>query len=258
MIGAKDVIWKWIRRIIPIICIFILIIGSVLLKNKEASVTDEVYKLPIYSVDSEEKVIALTFDINWAETDYLKSILDTLDKYNVKATFFIMGRWANYSEENTEKLKMIYESGNEIGNHSYIHPDFKSISEERMIQELKRADDIIYEIIGEKPKLFRFPSGSYSEKAVEVVTKAGYMPIQWDVDSVDWKELGEDIEYKRVVDNVKPGSIVLFHNNCKYTPNNLDKIIKKLQDEGYTFMPVGDMVIKENFIIDEKGIQHRK
>lgn len=251
-------IWKWIRRIIPIICIFVLIIGSFLLKNEETSVTNEVYKIPIYSVDSEEKVVALTFDINWAETDYLKSILDILDKYNVKATFFIMGRWANYSEENTEKLKDIYKRGNEIGNHSYIHPDFKSISEERMLNELKKADDTIYEIIGEKTKLFRFPSGSYSERAIEVVTRAGYIPIQWNVDSVDWKELGEEVEYKKVINNVGPGSIVLFHNNAKYTPSNLERIIEKLQNEGYVFKPVGDMVIKENFIIDEKGIQHRK
>lgn len=250
--------WRWIRTFLSIILIFALIGASYLFKSVNMKVLNEVYELPIYSVEKEEKVIAISFDINWADKDYLSSILDILDKYNVKATFFIMGGWANFNEENLTKLKLIHEKGHEIGNHSYKHPMFSSIASARMLEELRKTDEVIENAIGEKPKLFRFPSGDYNKKACKIVKDAGYIPIQWDVDSVDWREEGSDIEYNRVKKKVKPGSIVLFHNNAKYTPNNLDRIIKELKAEEYNFQTVGQLISYENCYIDENGIQHRK
>nr|WP_207729619.1 polysaccharide deacetylase family protein [Clostridium cibarium] len=238
--------------------IFVLIGASYLFQNANKKVSSEVCELPIYSVNKEEKVIAISFDINWAEKDYLNSILDILDKYNVKATFFIMGGWVNYSEENLTKLKLIHERGHEIGNHSYKHPMFSSISEARMLEELKKTSETIENAIGEKPKLFRFPSGDYNKKACRTVWSAGYIPIQWDTDSVDWREQGVDVEYNKVKKNVKSGSIVLFHNNAKYTPQNLDRIIRELKSEGYSFETVGRLILYENYYIDENGIQYRK
>ena len=236
----------------------ILICGSFLLNNKSISTTGEVVELPIFSVDKEEKEVAITFDINWAENDYIQSILDTLDKYNVKATFFIMGGWVNYSDENVEKLKMISERGNEIGNHSYKHPSFSKIGEERIKEELRKTDDIIEKYTGKKPTLFRFPSGDYNVQSFRTVTSLGYKCIQWDADSVDWKEQGEEIEYNKVMKKVKPGSIMLFHNNAKYTPKNIDRIIKELQDQGYKFVTVGELIYNENSYMDKEGVQHRK
>lgn len=227
-------------------------------KAVNIKVLNDVYEIPIFSVEKEEKDIAISFDINWAEKDYLSSILDILDKYNVKATFFIMGGWANYSEENLTKLKLIHERGHEIGNHSYKHPMFSSISEARMLEELKKTDEVIENTTGEKPKLFRFPSGDYNKEACKVVKDAGYIPIQWDVDSIDWKEEGAEVEYNRVKKKIKPGSIVLFHNNAKYTPDNLDRILKELKTEGYNFQTIGQLILDENYYIDENGIQHRK
>lgn len=212
---------------------------------------------PIYSVDTSEKIVSITFDINWAEKDNLESILNILDKYNVKGTFFIMGGWVNYSEENANKLIKINEGGHEIGNHSYIHPSFTKISIDRMKDELKKTDDIIEKYTGKKPQLFRFPSGEYNKDCFEKVRKLGYNCIQWNVDSVDWKELGADIEYNRVMKKVKPGSILLFHNNAKYTPENLEKIINELQKQGYEFKSVGEMIYKNDYTIDKEGIQHK-
>lgn len=214
-------------------------------------------KHPIYRVNTEEKNIALTFDINWAENEYLYDILKILNQYNIKGTFFIMGGWLNYTEENKEKLTMIKEGGHEIGNHSYSHPSFSKINSGRMMEELKKTEDAIVNSIGVKTELFRFPSGDYCEEAVRVVENAGYKCIQWDVDSVDWKELGEDIEYQRVIKNAKSGSIVLFHNNAKYTPNNLIKIISKLQKDGYKFVTVGELLYEDNYYIDENGEQFK-
>ena len=212
---------------------------------------------PIFSVDREDKSISLTFDINWAENDSLISILDVLDKYNVKGTFFLMGRWINYSEENIEKLKEINKRGHEIANHSYIHPMFTKISPEKMTEEIKKTEDIIYEHTGVKTKLFRCPSGDYNDAVIKTVEGIGYKTIQWDVDSVDWKEVGQETEYKKVINNVKSGSIILFHNNAKYTPKNLPLIIENLTKKGYKFLKIGDLIYRENFTIDNNGVQKK-
>ncbi|MBU3131433.1 polysaccharide deacetylase family protein [Clostridium gasigenes] len=235
-----------------------VMISSLMMKNRSTEVflniTEE---QPIFRVEREDKSISLTIDINWAETDYLYSILEVLDKYNVKGTFFIMGGWVNYTPENKEKLLKIYKEGHEVASHSYIHPIFTKIGKDRIKEELDKTDKIIEETIGIKPKLFRFPSGEYNEQSFNTVTTLGYKCIQWDADSVDWKQLGSEVEYQRVMKKVKPGSILLFHNNAKYTPDNLDRIINKLQADGYNFIPVGDLIYNENYYIDEMGEQRK-
>nr|WP_207713813.1 polysaccharide deacetylase family protein [Clostridium saccharobutylicum] len=237
-----------------IICLVFISIGI----NRTIKVSaSEHEEEPIYSVDTQDKVVSLSFDVNWAEKDNLESILTILKKYNVKGTFFIMGGWVNYSEDNVNKLKSIKEGGHEIGNHSYKHPSFTKIGEERMKEELKKTDDIIEKYTGDRPKLFRFPSGDYNKQAFLKVRNLGYMAIQWNADSVDWKELGAETEYKRVMKNIKPGSIMLFHNNAKYTPGNLERIIKELQSDGYTFKTVGEMIYSSNYSVDKEGIQHK-
>ncbi|MDV4150615.1 polysaccharide deacetylase family protein [Clostridium sp. AL.422] len=213
---------------------------------------------PIYRVKTEEKILALTFDINWAENDELYNILEVLDKYNVKATFFIMGGWVNYSEENKDKLIKIKEGGHEIGNHSYKHPMFSNITEERMREELEKTNKIIKDTIGEDIKLFRFPSGDYNKKSCEFIYNNGMISIQWDVDSLDWKQISAESEYDRVMKKVSPGSIALFHNNGKYTPGNLDKIISELLKDDYKFVKVGEMIYYNDYYIDEKGEQIKK
>lgn len=219
---------------------------------------DNKFKQPIYRVERTDKNIALTFDINWAEKEELYEILNILDKYDVKGTFFIMGKWVIYPEGNEKKLKDIYAKGHEIGNHSFVHPDFKKITKERMVSEIKKTEEIIDESIGIKTKLFRFPSGGYTEDGVSLVRSLGYEAIQWDIDSVDWKEMGLEKEYNKVVLNVKSGSIILFHNDGKYTPLNLDRLIPELKSQGYNFVKVGDLIYKENYEIDNQGNQRLK
>lgn len=168
-----------------------------------------------------------------------------------------MGGWVNYSEENVNKLKAIKEGGHEIGNHSYKHPSFTKIGAAKMKEEIEKTNDIIEKYTGDKPKLFRFPSGDYNKEVFLKIRNLGYMTIQWDVDSVDWKEASPEMEYNRVMKNVKPGSIILFHN-AKYTPQNLERIIKELKDKGYEFKPVGEMIFFEDYNVDNQGIQHKQ
>lgn len=247
------------RVFIGLALICVVMITSIIMKSKVSETLGNVTEnQPIFRVDREDKSVSLTFDINWAETEYLYSILDVLDKYNVKGTFFIMGGWVNYTPENKEKLLKIHEGGHEIGNHSYIHPIFTKISEGRIKEELEKTDKIIEETIGVKPNLFRFPSGDYNKQSFNTVTELGYKCIQWDADSVDWKELGSDVEYERVMKKVKSGSILLFHNNAKYTPDNLNRIISKLKEDGYSFVPVGELIYSENYYVDDQGEQRKK
>ncbi|MCT8977315.1 polysaccharide deacetylase family sporulation protein PdaB [Clostridium sp. CX1] len=208
-------------------------------------------KLPIYCVDTEDKKISLTIDVSWGN-DNTEKILDILDKYNIKATFFVVGGWV---DQYPDRLKEIYKRGHEIGNHSNKHPDMTKLSRENIIKDMHINDAKIRNLTGEGTKLFRCPEGAYNDLVVKTVEEAGYYCIQWDVDSIDWKEQGADIEYNRVIKNTKPGSILLFHNNAKYTPENLPRIIEKFQSEGYQFVKTGDLIYKDNYKVDYAGKQ---
>ncbi len=239
-----------------VLLLTIMFISTVSQKNNVEVLTKNTFSQPIYSVDTSDKVVSITLDINWAEKDNLSVILDLLDKYNIKGTFFIMGGWVNYSEENVNKLKDITERGHEIGNHSYMHPGFSKINEQKMEEEIMKTDEIIKKYTGQEVVLFRFPSGDYNEKAVKKVNDLKHYAIQWDADSVDWKELGCEVEYNKIMKNIHPGAIMLFHNNAKYTPENLERIIIDLKGKGYEFKTVGEMIYKDSYYIDKNGVQH--
>ncbi|EJP6473253.1 polysaccharide deacetylase family sporulation protein PdaB [Clostridium sp. FAM 1755] len=210
-------------------------------------------KVPIYRVDTKENKIAFTFDVSRGD-EYIDKILDVLDKNDVKATFFLVGDWI---EQNPDKVKEIYDKGHEIGNHSHSHPNMSVISKERIIKDININDANIRKITGEGTKLFRFPSGSYSGEAVDTVNEMALYAIQWDVDSIDWKEEGADLEYERIIKKTKPGSILLFHNTAKYTPDNLPRMIKELKEKGFEFVKVGDLIHKEDYYIDSAGVQKK-
>ncbi|EPY2273674.1 polysaccharide deacetylase family sporulation protein PdaB [Clostridium sporogenes] len=210
-------------------------------------------KVPIYRVDTKENKISLTFDVSRGD-EYIEKILDILDENDVKATFFLVGDWI---EQNPEKVKEIHSKGHEIGNHSHSHPNMSIVSKEKIIKDININDANIRKITGEGTKLFRFPGGYYNDEAVDIVNKMGLSSIQWDVDSIDWKEQGADLEYKRIIKKTKPGSILLFHNTAKYTPDNLPRIIKELKENGFEFVKVGDLIYKENYYIDSAGVQKK-
>ncbi len=240
------------KILLVLFLLFIAIITSIFINYKERGAFIRMSRnLPIYCVDIKDKKIAMSFDVSWGN-DNTDKILDILDKYNIKATFFLVGGWI---DENPDKVKEIYKRGHEIGNHSNKHPDMTKISRERIIQEIDISDAKIRQLTGEGTKLFRFPEGSYNDMSVQTASETGHYCIQWDVDSIDWREEGADIEYSRIIKNTKPGSILLFHNNAKYTPGNLPRIIQKLQGEGYKFEKIGDLIYKDNYKIDYSGKQ---
>jgi len=209
--------------------------------------------LPIYSVDTDEKKVAISFDAAWGD-EYTEGILDILDKYNVKTTFFLVGFWV---DRYPDMVKKIHERGHEIGNHSSSHPHMSRLSREQIIQELKETSKKIYNITGKKDFLFRPPFGDYNNLLIKTAEETGYYTIQWDVDSLDWKELGVAPVIDRVARNIQKGSIVLFHNNAKYVLDYLPLVIEKLQKEGYEIVPISELIMKENYYIDHTGRQKK-
>jgi Predicted xylanase/chitin deacetylase len=208
-------------------------------------------KLPIYSVDTDQKKIAISFDAAWGD-EHTKPILDILDKYNVKCTFFLVEFWA---EKYPDDVLEIFNRGHEIGNHSSTHPNMAKLSTEDIVKELKGAESKIEEITGQKPTIFRPPFGAYSDNLIKTCQANGYYVIQWDVDSLDWKDITAEQIEERVTRNVKPGSIVLFHNNAEHVEKYLPAILEKLQKEGYKIVPVGQLIMKDNYYMDHAGKQ---
>ncbi len=208
-------------------------------------------ELPIYSVDTKENKLSISFDAAWGD-DYTLEILDILDKYNVKSTFFLVGFWV---DKYPEHVKEIYKRGHDIGNHSTNHPYMTKLSEEEILRELNITGDKIKELTREKPILFRPPFGDYNNKLINLCRDNGYYVIQWDVDSLDWKEMGVQPVVDRVTRNVKNGSIVLFHNNAKYISEYLPIIIEKLQSDGYEIVPISQLIYRDNFYMDNTGRQ---
>ncbi len=210
-----------------------------------------VRQLPIYCVQSEEKVVALTFDAAWGNED-TQQLIDILGQYNVPATFFLVGDWVdNYPES----VKALSDAGHSVQNHSNTHPYLTQCSADTIMSELNACNDKIEAITGVRPTLIRPPYGDYNDTVVNTIRSMGMEPIQWDVDSLDWKELSAPEITQRVLSGVQPGSIVLFHNAALHTPEALPDIIDSLMQEGYTFVTVNDLILTGDYTIDHTGRQ---
>ena len=210
-------------------------------------------KLPIYCVDKgEEKVVAISFDACWGN-EKTAGILETLEKHDVKANYFVVGSWA---EQYKGDLKMLADSGRvEIGTHSNTHPHMPKLSVKQMELELTTSNALIENITGKKVELFRAPYGDYSDAMLKTAEDLGLFTIQWDVDSLDWKNLSAGEITNRILSGVKPGSIVLMHNDGKNTLAALPAIIEGLKNKGYSFVTIGELIMRENYTIDHTGKQ---
>ncbi len=239
--------------------LFICALGILVLSGSDAVQVmkegSEDRLLPIYSVErGEEKICSITFDAAWDDLDTDK-LIEILNKYNVKATFFMVGSWV---EKYPESVKKFVQSGHEIMNHSDTHPHIDQLSEEKIKTEISKCADKIEAATGKRPDLFRGPYGEYNNAVIRAAKSVGHETIQWDVDSLDWKDLDTEDIIARVTKRVQPGSIVLFHNGAKNTPAALPKILEKLLADGYKIVPVSELIYRENYTIDHRGRQIAK
>jgi polysaccharide deacetylase family sporulation protein PdaB len=208
--------------------------------------------LPIYCVQRDNKVVSLTFDAAWGNED-TGMLIEILAKYNVKATFFVVGEWV---DKYPESVKQLHDAGHEVMNHSNDHAHFATLSSEQIKNDVNACNDKIEAVTGVRPTLFRAPFGEYDDNVISTLTSMGMYTIQWDVDSLDWKDLSAADITKRVTNGIGPGSIVLFHNAALNTPEALPSIIEFLIREGYTAVPISELILKNNYTIDHTGRQH--
>lgn len=181
-------------------------------------------------------------------------MMETLDKHNVKATFFMTG---GFVSDNPECVKTLVEKGHEPGNHSEHHYDMATITAGEMKTEIMDVHKKVKELTGKDMKVFRPPYGSYNNELIDTVYGCDYYPIQWDVDSLDWKNYG----MQNIIDTVcnhkrlDCGSIILCHLGAKYTSQALDEMLTKLQDMGYEIVPVSKLIMTEGYHMDANGMQ---
>ncbi len=209
-------------------------------------------ELPVYNVDTQEKVLSISFDAAWGRAN-TEEILNILDRYDVKTTFFLVGFWA---EKHPDLVAELVARGHEIGNHSATHPHMAQLSEGQIREELRRCSDLVASITGTPTTLFRPPYGEYNDAVVRVSREEGYECVQWNVDSLDWKNLGKEDMVRKCTKNVQPGDIVLFHNDSKYILEALPDILEYYTQAGYKIIKVSDLLIQGDTWIDHAGKQH--
>jgi len=211
--------------------------------------------LPIYSVEQEEKRVAFSFDAAWGNED-TQQLIDILDQYDISATFFLVGDWV---DRYPESVKALYDAGHEVMNHSNTHPHMTELSEAEIVANIDACNDKVESVVGVRPTLIRLPYGEYDNKVINAVRGMGMEPIQWDVDSLDWNGLSAAEITERVLTKIRPGSIVLFHNAAEHTPEALPGILDTLLQDGYTFVPISQLILpgecNVDYTIDPTGRQ---
>lgn len=239
--------------LIPSIIIFAIALYFALHHEISVSNTVNGRELPIYCVETDKPQIAITFDAAWGNEDTPR-ILEILKKHNVKATFFMTGGWVS---KYPDDVKHIYADGHDLGNHSENHKNMSQLSDEECKEEILAVHEKVKELTGYEMFLFRPPYGDYDNHVITNSRAVGYYPIQWDVDSLDWKDYGANDIIKKVCDNknLGNGSIILCHNGAKYTADALDTLITKLKDMGYEFVPLSELIYRDDYHLDVCGRQ---
>lgn len=203
--------------------------------------------------DDRKNYISLTFDSAYINTETYK-ILDLLDKYDAKATFFMTGGFITC---NVSQVREIIKRGHEVGNHTGSHPNLNNVDVAWATKEILNCHSALKEKFGIDMCLFRFPYGAHNPANLTLLKNLGYYPIQWIIDSADWKNTNVDailnvFKSKRYY---KPGNIILFHNGAKYTVEALKTILEDIKEEGLKCVRVTDLIYKEDFFINHNGVQ---
>ena len=258
---TKDTAFSLFTVISALLCAVILILSTCVFCVKKAegntqtvgAGTGSKRSLPIYCVGRTDKKIAISFDCAWG-VDFTDKLLDVMQKNDVRCTFFAVQFWVEKYPEYVEK---IVAAGHEIGTHSRTHSYMSKQSETEIKDELTTSSLAIERLTGQKVTLFRPPYGDYNNLLIDTCNAMGIFPIQWDVDSLDWKNLSATEIAMRVINGAKSGSIILCHNNALHTAEALPLIFSTLKNRGFEFVPISELIYTENYRIDGSGKQHQ-
>jgi len=189
---------------------------------------DSLPAAPIYRGHPDKMMVALMINVSWGE-EHIPNILETLKKENVKATFFIEGKWAN---KHKDLVEMIHEQNHLIGNHAYDHPDMNQLSDAEIKEQLVVTNDILEAIIDKSPRYFAPPSGSFNDTVVHHADQLNMETLLWTVDTIDWQDPSVSVMMKRVNDNIHPGATILMHPT-ESVRDGLEDIISSLKESNY-------------------------
>lgn len=199
---------------------------------------------PIYRGNEEKPLVAFMINVAWGN-EYIPKILKILDEHQVRATFFLDGSWV---KNNPNLAKMIVEEGHEIGNHAYSHPDMKTLTRNRIYEELVKTNEVIQDTTKQTPIWFAPPSGSFRQEVVDVAREIGMYTVLWTVDTIDWKNPHPDVMTEHVINNVGPGSLVLMHPTSA-TVQGLETMIKGVQNKGFRLGTVSETLSETRVIL---------
>ena len=185
--------------------------------------------------------ISLTINVDWGE-EYLRDMLRVLDNKDVKVTFFVTGNWA---KKNQGLLKAMADLGHEIANHGYIHAHPKQLSRDQIIELIKKNEEFIYQITNTRTNLFAPPYGEVDERITSVASSIGYSTIMWSADTIDWQRPSPEIIVQRAVNKIDDGGIILMHPT-KPSLAALEPIISNLENKGYNFVTVSELINKSS------------
>jgi peptidoglycan/xylan/chitin deacetylase (PgdA/CDA1 family) len=188
----------------------------------------------------EDKSVALTFD-DGPDNILTPKLLDELKKYDVKASFFIIG---NKIDNATEVLKRADKEGHLILNHSYTHPEFRKTDKENIKKEILEDEDKIYSIIGKKPAIVRPPYGSVDQRVINTIHELNYKTALWSIDTLDWQHMDKQKTVNTIMHSVKNQDIILMHMTeaMNSTLDAVPEIIEKLKAKGYNFVTIDKML----------------
>ena len=191
----------------------------------------------IYNGNREKKQVSLMFNV-YENTDIVCSIIDILDEYKVKATFFVGGCWA---DDNGKTLNKILSSGHEIANHGYFHKDHAKISYDKNKEEIYLTEKIVLALSGARTNLFAPPSGSFSSNTLEACYELGYKVIMWSKDTIDWRDADKNLVYKRATNGVTNGDLILMHPK-EHTLLALSDVLRYYIDNGFSVVTVSENI----------------
>ena len=217
--------------------------ASEVIKDKYTSITPIERNSRDISNFDKEKLIAFTFDDGPSST-YTKLLLDNLDKYDARVTFFVLGSRVS---SNKEVIKRAYTLGNDIGSHTYSHKYLPDLSNDEIIKEIEGTNKEIKDVIGVEPVYIRPPYGSTN---TSIKNKTIMHTICWNVDSLDWKTKDRKKIKKVIVNNATDGSIVLLHDIYKESVYGALLAMEELKKQGYNFVTISEMALLKNVVLD--------
>lgn len=220
-----------------LVVIFATVSAFMLIPENILPISGENSASAIYNGDRQKHRVSLMFNV-YENTEIVNDILDVLDNYGVKATFFVGGCWA---DDNGKTLKRIAGEGHEIANHGYFHKDHKKLTEEQNEQEISLTGQVIEALSGVKPTLFAPPSGSFSDLTLEAASRLGYKVIMWSKDTIDWRDSDKTLIYKRATSGIENGDLVLMHPK-KVTLEALSDIIANYKSLGFELVTVSENI----------------